>query len=226
LTFTNVRTGVCQRTRPRNTTQALLWLTPPVYIQIGDDIGVGASVLPAGRAERAGDFEQHPRDTNDVVGSASLPGATGDGLTNRHDGLVIPAEVGSNFQQSLAQLTCGCTFRTFQLSVRRHLLFLFVLVGCFQFVLTLHVQAVALGAAENGAAPAAVGQRRARELMTAGLGSKAQIQAGEDKGTVTVDVTVQLQPLTPLSDWLGLTTVHARGRATREVFRLGGGAIP
>ena len=115
-------------------------------------------------------------------------------------------------------------------------LFLFVLVGCFQFLLTLHVQAVALGAAENGAAlaasrgaPAAVGQQRAQELMTAGLGalgSKAKIQAGEDDGAVIVDVSVQLQPLTPLTDRLGLTKVHARGRATREVFRPGGGSTP
>ena len=113
-------------------------------------------------------------------------------------------------------------------------LFLFVLVGCFQFLLTLHVQAVALGAAENGAAlaaargaPAAVGQERARELMTAGLGtlgSQAQVLADEDNGAVIVDVTLQLQPLTPLTDRLGLTTVHAPGRATREVFRPGGGA--
>jgi Flp pilus assembly protein TadG len=115
-------------------------------------------------------------------------------------------------------------------------LFLFVLVGCFQFLLTLHVQAVALGAAENGAAlaasrgaPAAVGKQRAQELMTAGLGTlgtKAQVQADEDNGAVIVDVRVQLQPLTPLTDRLGLTTVHARGRATREAFRPGGGSTP
>jgi hypothetical protein len=112
-------------------------------------------------------------------------------------------------------------------------IFLFVVVGTFQFLLTQHVQEVALGAAENGAAraasrgaPAAVGQQRARELLVAGLGGlgqQATVTSGEANGVVTVDVTLELAPLTPLTDRLGLTTVHARGRATREVFRPGGG---
>lgn len=114
--------------------------------------------------------------------------------------------------------------------------FLFVVTGMFQFLLTLHVQSVSLGAAENGAAlaasrgvPAVVGQQRATELMLAGLGGlgrRAQVTAGESGGVVTVDVTLQLAALVPLTDRLGMTTVHARGRATREVFRPGGGGSP
>ena len=114
--------------------------------------------------------------------------------------------------------------------------FLFVLVGTFQFLLTLHAQQVALGAAQNGArlaaargAPPEVGRQRAEELLRAGLGAfgrRAVVSANEQDGVVQVDVSLQLEPLTPLSDRLGLTTVRARGRATRAVFRSGGGAAP
>jgi Flp pilus assembly protein TadG len=114
--------------------------------------------------------------------------------------------------------------------------FLFVLVGTFQFLLTLHAQQVALGAAENGArlaavrgAPADIGRQRTEELMRAGLGklgSKAQVTAGDQDDVVLVDVTLQLEPLAPLTDRFGLTTVHAQGRANRAMFRPGGGAGP
>ena len=114
--------------------------------------------------------------------------------------------------------------------------FLFVLVGTFQFLLTLHAQQLALGAAENGArlaaqrgVPAEVGRRRAEELMRAGLGAlgqKAQVAAKEQDDVVLVDVTLQLDPLTPMTDRLGLTTVRAQGRANRDIFRPGGGVGP
>ena len=80
---------------------------PPVpdeaaCVHIGGAIGVGNRSHPAGGAERYGDFKQHPRHTNDFVGSASPPGPTGDALTDTYDCLVIPTEVRANFQQSLA----------------------------------------------------------------------------------------------------------------------------
>ncbi|HEY2592444.1 MAG TPA: hypothetical protein VGK33_00935 [Chloroflexota bacterium] len=89
-------------------------------IQIGGDVAVVDGMHPTGRAERSGDFEQHPRHTNDVVGSALLPHPTGYGLADTHDGLLIPTQVDPNSQQSLAQLTSGCTFHGFQLTLRHH----------------------------------------------------------------------------------------------------------
>src|SRR4051812_6776073 len=105
---------------------------------------------------------------------------------------------------------------------------LFVLVGTFQFLLTLHAQQVALGAAQNCArlaaargAPPSVGQQGAEELLRAGLGAlgrNAVVRADEQDGVVQVDVMLRLDPLTPLTERLGLTTVHAHGRATRAAF--------
>jgi Flp pilus assembly protein TadG len=113
-------------------------------------------------------------------------------------------------------------------------LFLFLLLGIFQFLLTLHTWNVALGAAEGGArlaaardAPLEVGVQRARDLLQAGLGglaSDAEITPSEANGTVEIDVSLNVQPLVPLTDALGLTRVMARGRATREAFRPGGAA--
>jgi Flp pilus assembly protein TadG len=111
-------------------------------------------------------------------------------------------------------------------------LFLFLLLGIFQFLLTLHTWNVALGAAEGGArlaaarnAPLEVGVRRAQDLLRAGLGglaSNAEITPSEANGTVEIDVSLSVQPLVPLTDALGLTSVTVRGRATREAFRPGG----
>jgi len=119
-------------------------------------------------------------------------------------------------------------------------LFLFVLIGTFQFLLGSYAQQVALGAAQSGARlaasrdatadeAAAVAGVRARDLLAVGLGrlpDSSRVDVQSDVETVSVTVTVTLSPLAPLVDRLGLTTIQAHSRASREFFRPGGGSNP
>jgi len=116
-------------------------------------------------------------------------------------------------------------------------LFLFVLVGGFQLLLGAYVQEVALGAAQDAARlaasrdatvedAAAVAGTRARDLLRVGLGrlpDSTQVNVESAGDTVTVTVTVTVNPLVPLVDQLGLGTIEAHSRASREFFRPGGG---
>ena len=117
-------------------------------------------------------------------------------------------------------------------------LFLFVLIGTFQLLLTTYAQQVALGAAQ-GAARLAAGRdaapelagaaatERANELLRVGLGQLPEdtnVEVTSATDAVVVDVSVSLAPLVPLTDKLGLTTIQAQSRASREFFRPGGGA--
>ena len=117
-------------------------------------------------------------------------------------------------------------------------LFLFVLLGTFQLLLTAYAQQVALGAAQGGArlaasrdatpdAAAATATERANELLGVGLGRlpvNTQVDVSSAGDLVNVAVSVTLAPLVPLTEQLGLTTVVADARASREFFRPGGGA--
>ena len=119
-------------------------------------------------------------------------------------------------------------------------LFLFVLLGAFQVLLGAYAQQVALGAAQAGARRAAardatpsqtveLATERAADLLRVGLGrlpANEQVAVRSEGQTVIVDVTVTLAPLLPLLDRLGVTTIRTRARATRELFRPGGGAGP
>jgi len=116
-------------------------------------------------------------------------------------------------------------------------LFLFALVGAFQLLLGAYVQQVALGAAQDAARlaasrdatvedAAAVADTRARDLLRVGLGrlpDSTQVNVESAGDTVTVTVTVTVNPLVPLVDQLGLGTIEAHSRASREFFRPGGG---
>src|SRR5216684_2525869 len=111
--------------------------------------------------------------------------------------------------------------------------FLFVLIGAFQLLLSAYVQQVALGAAQDAARLAAsrdataedaavVAGTRARDLLNVGLGKLPDsTQVNVDSAGVTV--TVKVNPLVPLVDQLGLGTIEAHSRASREFFRPGGG---
>jgi hypothetical protein len=115
--------------------------------------------------------------------------------------------------------------------------FLFVLIGAFQLLLSAYVQQVALGAAQGAARLAAsrdatadeaavVADARARDLLGLGLGKlpeSTQVKVESVDDTVAVTVTVTLNPLVPLVDRLGLGTIEAHSRASREFFRPGGG---
>jgi len=116
--------------------------------------------------------------------------------------------------------------------------FLFVLIGAFQLLLTSYAQQVAVGAAQGGArlaasgdaapeAAAATATARADELLRVGLGQlpeSTSVDATWAGDVVVVDVSVSLAPLVPLTDRIGLTRIRARSRASRELFRPGGGA--
>ena len=115
--------------------------------------------------------------------------------------------------------------------------FLFVLIGAFQLLLDAYAQQVALGAAQDAARlaasrdataedAAAVAGARARDLLSVGLGKlpdSTQVKVESAGDIVTVTVTVTLNPLVPLVDQLGLGTIEAHSRASREFFRPGGG---
>jgi hypothetical protein len=117
-------------------------------------------------------------------------------------------------------------------------LFLFALIGAFQLLLDTYAQQVALGAAQDAARlaasrdatpddAAAVAGARARDLLGVGLGrlpDSTDVKVESAGDTVTVTVTVTLNPLVPLVDQLGLGTIEAHSRASREFFRPGGGA--
>ena len=116
-------------------------------------------------------------------------------------------------------------------------LFLFVLIGAFQLLLDAYAQQVALGAAQDAARlaasrdataedAAAVAGARARDLLSVGLGKlpdSTQVKVESAGDIVTVTVTVTLNSLVPLVDQLGLGTIEAHSRASREFFRPGGG---
>lgn len=117
-------------------------------------------------------------------------------------------------------------------------LFLFVLIGTFQLLLTAYAQQVALGAAQGGARLAAgrdtapgvaatAATERANDLLHVGLGQLPEdtsVEVTTAADAVVVDVSVSLAPLVPLTDRLGLTNIRAQSRASREFFRPGGGA--
>jgi hypothetical protein len=115
--------------------------------------------------------------------------------------------------------------------------FLFALIGAFQLLLNAYVQQVALGAAQDAARlaasrdsafedAAAVAGARASDLLSVGLGKlpdSTQVNVDSAGDAVTVTVTVKVNPLVPLVDQLGLGTIEAHSRASREFFRPGGG---
>jgi hypothetical protein len=117
--------------------------------------------------------------------------------------------------------------------------FLFVLLGTFQLLLTSYAQQVVLGAAQGGARLAAgrdvapevaeaVAMDRARDLLNVGLGrlpASSDVEAVSGFESVAVVVRVEVTPLVPLTNLLGLTTIRAESRASREVFRPGGGTV-
>ncbi len=106
------------------------------------------------------------------------------------------------------------------------LVLMLLVLGMVQFALWYHAQNVVLAAAQDGARLAAAehstataGQRRALELLRAGLGQAAQgaaVTATRTPQVATVSVTAKLRPLLPLVSALRL---RATGRSFTERFR-------
>lgn len=105
-------------------------------------------------------------------------------------------------------------------------------LGVLQVILYAHARDVVISAAQEGARLAAEdgrslddGLARARDLVTAGLGTSVEpVQIDGSRGPDVVDLRIDsaLRPILPLPIDGGLP-VHGEGRVARERFRPAGG---